>query len=245
MSRIRLFTDAPLAAGSDVELRGEEAHYLGRVLRLRSDHEITLFDGSGAEFCAIIRNVARNRIMVAVTRRIDRNVESPLRLHLVQAVSRGERMDFVVQKATELGVFRITPVLTEFSMVRLDPERADKRLQHWQGIARSACEQCGRNRLPVIDQPVALSGWLEENHLQEGGGIILQPGAAGSLRDVSPWHDPLAVVVGPEGGFSEAEYGMAAASGFRAVGLGPRVLRTETAAIAVLAALQALSGDLR
>jgi 16S rRNA (uracil1498-N3)-methyltransferase len=153
-------------------------------------------------------------------------------------------MDFVVQKSTELGVRRITPVSSEYSVVRLDEKRTEKRVHHWRGIAASACEQCGRNTLPVIDPPVSLRNWLGEHRNNEGMRLILRPGSGTSLKSVDVSDNRLTVLVGPEGGFSDAEYDLAAATGFESAGLGPRVLRTETAALAVLTVLQSIHGDL-
>ena len=173
------------------------------------------------------------------------DAESPLEIHLLQGVSRGERMDLVIQKATELGVRRITPVMTGYGVVKLDPERALKKTAHWQGVAISACEQCGRNRLPQIEPPVALRNWMGEHLEDDGARLIMKPGAGGSLHDVAGVDGPVSVLVGPEGGFTETEYELADTAGFSPVGFGPRILRTETAAIAIIAALQALHGDCR
>jgi len=244
MSRTRLYTDEPLQAGSDTELRGDAAHYVGRVLRLAPEDEVTLFDGSGCEYPAVVRRVTRSSVTLTPLEAISRDVESALRIRLLQGVSRGERMDFVVQKATELGVAGITPVLTERSVVRLDAGRAHKRVLHWRGVAASACEQCGRNVLPVIDTPIDLREWLGANRQAGDTRVILKPGTDATLASLPAGVDIVTVLVGPEGGFSEAEYEAAAITGFQPVGLGPRILRTETAALAIVVALQALHGDL-
>ena len=164
----RLFTQEPVAAGKRVTLAEDRARYIGRVLRLRPDDMLTLFDGSGREFQARILSISRDAAELEVVRQFDADVESPLGVHLLQGVSRGERMDFVIQKATELGVHRITPVITAYSVVKLDTGRALKKIAHWHGVAVSACEQCGRNRLPTIDAPVPLRNWIGE-HLQGDG----------------------------------------------------------------------------
>jgi 16S rRNA (uracil1498-N3)-methyltransferase len=244
MSDTRLYTDAPLAAGKSVEIRDDRARYVGRVLRLRPDDPVTLFDGSGAEYPATIASLRKDVVTLNVTDclRIDR--ESPLRVRLLQGLSRGERMDFVVQKATELGVARITPLFTEYCVVKLDEKRARKKTAHWRGVAASACEQCGRNVIPDIDSPIGLRNWLGDNPQDDSRRIILQPGADASIGAVDEALDAVTVLVGPEGGFSHAEYEVAADCGFRAVGFGPRILRTETAAVAILTALQTLYGDL-
>jgi 16S rRNA (uracil1498-N3)-methyltransferase len=168
-----------------------------------------------------------------------------LKIHLVQGISRGERMDIVVQKATELGVKRITPVLTEYGVVKLDPDRAEKRREHWQKIAASACEQSGRTRLPLIDTPLPLKSWFGSKPQSVDAELILTPGAASSLASLTAPQTKVCLMIGPEGGFSDSERSDAKVSGFTAVSLGPRVLRTESAAIAALAVLQSLWGDLR
>jgi 16S rRNA (uracil1498-N3)-methyltransferase len=244
MSDTRLYTDAPLAPGEPVELHDDRARYVSRVLRLRPDDVVTIFDGRGAEYLARISALSKDRVLLTVDeqRKVDR--ESQLRIHLLQGISRGERMDFAVQKATELGVALLTPVLTEFSVVKLNEKRAQKKTRHWQAIAASACEQCGRNVLPVIEPPITLRNWMGEHHTAEGKRIVLQPGANTSVSGLGEPVDEITVLVGPEGGFSDTEYELAAACHFQAVGLGPRILRTETAAAAILTALQTLYGDL-
>jgi 16S rRNA (uracil1498-N3)-methyltransferase len=244
MSSTRLYIEQPIVAGSEAEISGDPANYVGRVLRLKAGDALTLFDGRGAEYEAVLRSLSKSSIRVTVGDKCLRSTESPLRIHLLQGVSRGERMDLVVQKATELGVHRITPVLTDHTMVRLDDKRAAKRTQHWKGIAASACEQCGRNVLPVVDSPIALRTWISEHPGDQAPRLIMTPGAAVSLASVRPVEDRLTLLIGPEGGFSDAEYELAELTGFKSVGFGPRVLRTETAALAILAALQVLFGDL-
>lgn len=172
------------------------------------------------------------------------NRESPLNIHLLQGVSRGERMDIVVQKTTELGVNRITPVLSEFSVVKLDKKRAAKKQNHWQKIAISACEQCGRNRVPVIDAPIQLRNWFGENLEASGLRTILAPAADGTIYRHDENEIEHILLIGPEGGFSDDEYEQAKIAGFVAANFGPRILRTETAAIATIATLQARYGDL-
>jgi 16S rRNA (uracil1498-N3)-methyltransferase len=244
MSRTRLHIDSQLSANSEFELTGDAARYIGRVLRLGPNDDLTVFDGRGGEYPATILSQARNSIRLAIAEHIDRDVESPLGIHLLQGISRGERMDVVVQKATELGVQRITPLITEYSVVKLEAKRAGKRLRHWRGIATSACEQSGRNIPPEIDSPQPLRTWLGENIDSSGTRLILKPGDKCSIRSIDSDIQQLTLLIGPEGGFSDAEYDLAEVTGFHAVGFGPRILRTETAAIAVIAALQTLLGDL-
>jgi 16S rRNA (uracil1498-N3)-methyltransferase len=239
----RVYVDAPLAAGTRVTLEGGAARHVTRVLRLRVGEALTLFNGSGGEYAASIEQSQGGRVAVAVgeQRAIER--ESPLALTLAQGVSRGERMDLVVQKATELGVSGLVPVLTERSVVRLTAQQADRRLNHWRAIAAAACEQSGRNRLPAIAAAVPLTDFLRSG--TDGvTRLLLSPGAGATLADVPRPVTAVTVLIGPEGGLAQAEQEAAVAAGFKPVRLGPRVLRTETAAIAALTLLQREFGDL-
>ena len=240
----RLFVSQALINGTSVVVEGDRARYLGRVLRLRVGDAITVFDGSGPEWPAMIEGMTKSTATLQLGDSVEAGTESPLSLHLVQGVSRGERMDYVVQKATELGVKRITPVLTEYGVVKLDGERAAKRRDHWQGVAASACEQSGRTRLPLIDAPMSLKQWFGEKPAEADVDLILRPGAATPLAKVEVPATKACILIGPEGGFSDTEYEDAEIAGFRAVSLGPRILRTETAAAAALAVMQASWGDL-
>ncbi len=244
MSINRIYIEATINVGDQIVVRGDRAHYISRVLRRRPGDMLILFDGSGAEFPAVIRSLARDRVDVSTTDRIERSAESPLAVTLLQGISRGERMDYVIQKATEVGVTRIVPVRTEFSVVRLDEKRAAKRLLHWRSVAASACEQCGRNRLPEIGLPGSLPALLGDFRQHAGTKLILRPDADETLGSAKIDDNEVTVLIGPEGGFSDTEYENAEAAGFSAVRCGPRILRTETAAVAALAALQALYGDL-
>jgi 16S rRNA (uracil1498-N3)-methyltransferase len=244
MSKTRLFSPIRLTAGTEMRLGDDQSRYVGKVLRQKPGDALTLFDGHGGEFRTTIAAIDRKGVDVVVEEHRDTDVESSLVIHLLQGVSRGERMDFVVQKATELGVSRITPVITEFSVVKLDKSRAARRQEHWSKIIVSACEQCGRNVLPHIDAPLSLRNWFGENLHASGSKLVLVPGSAGGLATLAASESQVTILVGPEGGFSDAEYEQAAAAGFSAAGLGPRTLRTETAALAAIAALQTLYGDL-
>lgn len=244
MITTRLFVPFPLAATQTACLEGEQAHYLGRVMRMRTGDAIVVFDGSGVEYAAEIVEIAKQRVVVKLAQARPRDVESPLKIHLVQGVSRGERMDFVVQKSTELGVNRITPVLTERTVVRLDHKRSGKRHLHWTRIAQNACEQCGRNRVPRIDQPMVLTKWLDLEPVADEVRLLLRPGAGRSIKNLSLPPGGVTVLIGPEGGLTDMEYEKALYAGFEAVELGPRVLRTETAALVALAVLQSRFGDL-
>jgi 16S rRNA (uracil1498-N3)-methyltransferase len=243
--KTRLFVSAPLINGAEIELDGDQARYLGRVLRARTGDELRIFNGEGAEWDASIERMSKSTVTLRVAGRHEVATESPLKIHLVQGISRGDRMDFVVQKATELGVKRITPVFTEYGVVKLDAERAAKRQEHWQGVAASACEQSGRVRLPLVDTPVHLNTWFGMRPVETDAQYILAPGADTPLTALPAPETKACILIGPEGGFSETEYENAQVVGFRAVSLGPRVMRTETAAVAALAVLQTLWGDLR
>ena len=242
MRLTRVYVDAPLASGMRVTLQGSAAGHLTRVLRLRVGEALTVFNGAGGEYAASIEHAHAGRVAVAIAelRAIER--ESPLTLTLAQGVSRGERMDLVVQKATELGASGLAPVLAERSVVRLTAQQAERRLNHWRAIAIAACEQSGRNRLPAIASPVPLKDFLRTS---DGSmRLLLSPAATATLADLPRLVSAITVLIGPEGGLAEAEQEAAVAAGFKPVRLGPRVLRTETAAIAALTLLQREFGDL-
>ena len=230
--------------GTEALLEGDRARYLGRVLRLRVGDDIRVFDGTGPEWTATIAAMTKSSATLSLGQRHEFTVESPLKVHLVQGISRGERMDYVVQRATELGVNRITPVLTEYGVVRLDERRAAKRRHHWEGVAASACEQCGRTRLPLIDTPLPLNHWFGDKPSDADVDLILAPGVSTPLSRISAPQTRVCLLIGPEGGFSETEYEDAEVAGLQPVSLGPRILRTETAAAAALAVIQANWGDL-
>ncbi|MDH4189335.1 MAG: 16S rRNA (uracil(1498)-N(3))-methyltransferase [Betaproteobacteria bacterium] len=240
---LRLYLDTPLREGLRLELPAEAAHHAGRVLRLREGEELRLFDGRGGEYPATIEAIVRARVTVSVGAQRDIERESPLGITLVQGISSGERMDLTIQKAVELGVKALQPVLSEKSIVRLDAERAQVKCAHWQRVAIAACEQCGRNRIPEVLPVRTLGEWC-----RTGGGaalrLLLSPRTQTRLREALVLPAPeIVLAIGPEAGFSADEEAMLHAAGYVAVRLGPRVLRTETAAPAVLAALNALAGD--
>jgi 16S rRNA (uracil1498-N3)-methyltransferase len=238
-----VYVDAALESGTDIILPAGAGAHLLRVLRLRPGAAVTLFNGRGGEYLARIARIKRTEVMVSVGEHQPIERESPFPLTLAQGVSRGERMDLVVQKATELGVSQLVPVLTERSIVRLDEEQTGRKSSHWRAIAIAACEQCGRNRLPQVALPARLPEFLAapaEGTLR----LLLSPSAARGIEDVPRPGTAATVLIGPEGGLSEAEQADAEAAGFMAVNLGPRVLRTETAAIAALTLLQREFGDL-
>jgi len=235
----RFFIDLPLSLGEH-ELPEAQAHYIGRVLRLTEGAAVQLFDGSGSEFLGELIEVGKKRVRVSLGECLAGQAESPLKVHLGQGLSRGERMDWAIQKATELGVAEITPIVSERCEVRLKDERADKRLTHWRQVAISACEQCGRSTLPLIHAPVALSDWLGQ--IEADLKLVLHPVAEPLASHAKPI--TLAFLIGPEGGLADAEVTQAQQAGFHAARLGPRVLRTETAPVVALAVAQQLWGDL-
>lgn len=244
MRLTRVHVRGPLAAGHRHTIEGDAANHIARVLRLKSGDALVLFDGRGGEHAARIEELRRGAVIVEVGERSDLWRESPLSLTLAQGISRGERMDWVMQKATEIGVTRIVPVLTERTVVKLDSRQSQRKLQHWQGIATAACEQCGRTRMPDIDPPVGLHEFLRREGEMPGARLLLSP--AGELRigDLQKPDGGVTVLIGPEGGLAEPEQRAALDAGFVAVRLGPRVLRTETAAVAALTLLQHQFGDL-
>ncbi|GAB3372162.1 RsmE family RNA methyltransferase [Azotobacter armeniacus] len=234
----RLFIDAPLSLGRH-DLPEAQSHYIGRVLRLAAGDAVQLFDGSGREYIGELAEVGKKSVQVELREELAGLAESPLRIHLGQGLSRGERMDWAIQKATELGVAHITPIVSERCEVRLKNERADKRLAHWRQIAISACEQCGRSVVPSIHPPMLLGDWLACT--QAGLKLVLHPLAETLTSHARP--ASLAFLIGPEGGLSEAEVAEAQRAGYQAARLGPRVLRTETAPVVALSVAQQLWGD--
>jgi 16S rRNA (uracil1498-N3)-methyltransferase len=240
MRLTRVYSERALGADREVTLGASAAAHVGRVLRLGVGAELTLFDGSGGEYAATIVDSRGTvlRVRLGAHQPIER--ESPLRITLAQALARGERMDWVIQKATELGVAVLAPLETERSVVKLDARQAEKRREHWRGIVIAACEQSGRNRLPEILAPAPFEEWLA--NARAGTRLLLEPSATAGLKSIATVPD-LTLLVGPEGGLSPTERALAVDAGFKPVRMGPRVLRTETAAIAALSALQALLGD--
>ncbi|HQX78552.1 MAG TPA: 16S rRNA (uracil(1498)-N(3))-methyltransferase [Steroidobacteraceae bacterium] len=253
MRQVRVYSADPLAAHSEQELgRAASAHVL-RVLRLRAGDALTLFDGRGGEYPARLVRTGRAAAVVEVGAHLPLERESPLAITLLQSLARGEKMDFIVQKGTELGVARIVPVAVGRSVMRVPDGRADRKLEHWRAVAASACEQCGRNRLPQIDAPVDLPSALALATSSEMR-VLLSPEAPDTLSSVVRAHGTggtgtpcpsIALLIGPEGGLEDGEAVAAARHGFLAARFGPRVLRTETAALAAITALQVMAGDLQ
>lgn len=234
----RFFIDAPLSLGQH-ELPETQAHYIGRVLRHAVGDAVQLFDGSGQEFLGELIEVGKKSVRVELRECFAGMPESPLQIHLGQGLSRGERMDWAIQKATELGAQVISPIISERCEVRLKDERADKRMAHWRQVAISACEQCGRSVVPLIHPPILLADWLQQTEAQLK--LVLHPVAEPLLSHAKP--ESLAFLIGPEGGLADDEVERAKAAGFHAARLGPRVLRTETAPVVALSVAQQLWGD--
>lgn len=240
---MRFHIAEPLAEHSEITLPEDVAHHLVKVLRSETGTRFTLFNGQGGEFTAELVEAGKKTARARLLGFQPGDRESVLHTHLGQVMSRGERMDYVIQKATELGVSVITPLSSERCELKLrGEERADKKLEHWRQIAISACEQCGRNRLPVINPPLALPEWLPT--VDSASRWVLAPSVQGGPAAL-PVPPSAALLIGPEGGLSMAEIAQAEAAGFLPWQLGPRVLRTETAPVAALAALQLLYGDFR
>ena len=241
MSAPRFHIDHALALGARFSLPAGPARHAARALRLTEGDAITLFNGRGGEFAARIDRIHKDEVAVSITGFADIERESRLRVMLAQGISSGERMDYTLQKAVELGVAAIQPIAAKRSVVKLSSERADRRVAHWQGVVASTCEQCGRNQVPAVAAPLTLANWLGQ---YSGGRLLfLSPQAEARLADLSAPTAMDCLIAGPEGGFEADEIAALHAAGAIPVRLGPRVLRTETAALAALAAMQTLWGD--
>ena len=239
----RIFQPVPLRRGEPCRLDARGVNHVVRVLRLRPGAAIVVFNGEGGEYDGTLVEATRHHAVVQLNEFRDPATESPLDITLAQGVSRGERMDYTLQKAVELGVRHIAPLMMERCTVRLSGQRLEKRLRHWRGIVVHACEQSGRHRVPDVAAALPLSHWLEQR--DAGTGIMLDPDADRSLTELPAPNGPVTLAIGPEGGLNPMEKRQLEEHGFIPVRLGPRTLRTETAGIAALAVLQALWGDFR
>ena len=238
----RLYLPVPLTVGATVALDDNAFNHAVRVLRLKPGAALMLFNGAGGAFTATLTDIGKRDAWARVAEVLPGEVESPLRVVLAQGISRGEKMDYTLQKAVELGVAAIQPLFAERGGVDLAGERWARRVQHWRGIVIGACEQCGRNRLPELREPLPLAEWLKQP-ADPGLWLLLDPLAERGLRGLEPPVETVMLLIGPEGGLSPAEIAQASTAGFIGVRLGPRVLRTETAGVAALAAVQTLWGD--
>lgn len=238
----RIYHPDPLPSQGDVTLTDDAANHIGRVLRMQPGQAVLLFDGSGAQFPATLSDVTKKQVSVTISARDDHSVESPLDLELGQVISRGEKMEFTIQKSVELGVNVITPLISARCGVKLNAERLEKKRQQWQKIAIGACEQSGRNRVPEVRPVMMLEAWSQEAFA--GLKLNLHPRAPYSINTLPERPSKLRLLIGPEGGLSDEEIAMTRDCDFKEILLGPRVLRTETAALTAITALQVRFGDL-
>ncbi|MES2217397.1 MAG: 16S rRNA (uracil(1498)-N(3))-methyltransferase [Pseudomonadota bacterium] len=243
MTIARIYQQVDLSEGALVTLDDVASHHLARVLRAKIQDPVTVFNGSGGEYASVIETITKKSVTLRINKFNAREAESPLNLYLAQGIARGEKMDYIIQKAVELGVKKIIPLLTERSTVKLAQDRREKRWQHWQSIIISACEQCGRNRLPELAPVQNFRDWVSAAQADQC--FVLAPLSTSKLRDyqVKPSASVI-LLIGPEGGLSEPEINAALTRQFSALNLGPRILRTETAAVAALSALQCSFGDM-
>jgi 16S rRNA (uracil1498-N3)-methyltransferase len=238
----RFYCPFPLAPGATVELPPEAAHHATRVLRLAEGDAVELFDGRGGEWRGRLRYSGKT-VTVALEFFVAEDREAPLRVTIAQALPAADKMDWIIQKGVELGAVEFRPLVARRSVIRLSGERMQRRVNHWQNVAVAACEQCRRNRVPRVAAPVDLPQFLGEAAAQNDIRLIMAPGADLRLAQMSRPAGGVTLLIGPEGGFEDGELAAAASAGFRGLSLGPRVLRTETAAMAALSAMMALWGD--
>lgn len=239
----RIYLPQYLETGITVEMDSRSLRHVVQVLRLKTNDSLILFNGEGGEYEASLTFTDKRRATAEVGVFRDINRESSLGTHLGLGISKGERMDFALQKAVELGVTQITPLYTAHCVVQLNGSREQKRYDHWHAVLISACEQCGRNTLPVLHTPSAFSHWIQQTVTRTK--LIFDPVSNACLSDLKPDKHDVVLCIGPEGGFSSDEVTQALATGFNGISLGPRILRTETAALAAVTAIQSLWGDLR
>lgn len=242
MSSPRFFCDAKLGPGAQLDLPDSAAHHAQRVLRLKAGDKVTLFNGDGHDYTCELLRVSKEGVSAKISGQTPIERESPLNVTLAQCISSGDRMDLTLQKSVELGIARIQPLAAERSVVKLSSERAEKRLQHWQNVVISACEQSGRATVPEVLPPMPLLHWLaqQDDYTLK---LILNPFTERRLHDLAQPQGPICLLIGCEGGFAPGEVTAALHAGFTDVKLGPRILRTETAGLAALTALQTLWGD--
>ena len=238
----RIYHPEPLIVDQDVSLAADAVNHLANVLRLKAGHPVVLFNGDGNEYSAELLEVGKRQVTASVDSKLSISVESGLSIHLGQGISRGDRMELVMQKAVELGVTDITPLITERCGVKLNEQRWQKKLTQWHKIIISACEQCGRNILPTLHPAMPFGDWISQSTDQLR--LTLHPRAEKSIRHLEVPPKGVRLLIGPEGGFADSEIYATEQAGFQTVQLGPRVLRTETAALASITALQAMYGDL-
>jgi 16S rRNA (uracil1498-N3)-methyltransferase len=243
MSNLRFYNPEYLKIGATVKLSDNAAAHATRVLRLEISDEIVLFNGDGNDYICAISSIKKSEVLAIVKSFVKITNESPLNITLLQGISSGDRMDYTIQKAVELGVTAIVPINTSRSVVKLSAERAEKRLAHWQSVVHSACEQSGRANIPQVAAPIDLSAWLSRNPHNNATRILLNPIGAMRLAELQKPTGNIELLIGAEGGLSQAEIEAALSHGFQSVILGARILRTETAALTAIAAMQTIWGD--
>ena len=238
----RLYVPIPLSPDASFILPEEQSHYIGKVLRMKSGDQLILFNGEGGEYDACLTDIQKKSITVQTSLFRDINNESTLSIHLGLALSKGDRMDFAIQKSTELGVSEITPIISDRTELKLSGDRLIKKVQHWQKIAISACEQCSRHIPPTINTPISLNDWL--THTKSDISFVLHHRTTKAIESFSETPNNIALLIGPEGGLTVDEISLAEENNFNALRLGPRVMRTETAPIAAISILQYRWGDI-
>jgi len=243
MANLRFYTPSPLALGASVQLSESAAAHATRALRLNVGDDAVLFNGDGFNYSCTLTDIKKNSVTAVVNSATEVHNESPLNITLVQAISSGDRMDFTIQKAVELGVKNIQPISSKRSVVKLSAERAEKRTEHWQNIAISACEQSGRAYVPSVLAPTSLEQWLSKNASANSTRILLNPIGAVRLTEITKPTGEIQLLIGAEGGLSQEEIDLATTHSFQSIVLGPRILRTETAALTAIAAMQLAWGD--
>lgn len=243
MAKPRFYHPHPMRLGDIVTLSDNASAHATRALRLQLGDSLDLFNGDGHDYQCVLSSTSKTAATAEIKLKTLNSNESPLQITLLQGISSGTRMDYTIQKATELGVTNIQPLATERSVVKLSAERAEKRLAHWQNIVHSACEQCGRATIPAVLAPLSLNQWLAKEATTVSARILLNPVGATRLADLSLNHASIALLIGAEGGLTEAEIQLASQHGFKSVVLGPRILRTETAALTAITVMQSLWGD--
>lgn len=242
MRTIRCYVDLDLNVGKEIILPEITSNHLLRVLRLELNDTFQLFNGDGSDYQAKLIHVEKKHSKAIIFSTHTTNNESPLKIHLFQSIARGEKMDLILQKATELGIRSFTPMVSDRTEVKLDIERSEKKLQHWQGVIRSACEQSGRSTLPVLHEPVGLKQIAANSVFTQA--YYLDPKATNRIQNLKIYADnEVNLAIGPEGGFSDRDLELLQIAKFQGLTIGPRILRTETAGIAIIAALQSQFGD--
>lgn len=243
MANLRFFTDSPLALNADIQLSESAAAHATRALRLNVGDKAIIFNGDGFDYACTLTSVKKNTVTATITSAKAISNESPLDITLLQGISSGDRMDFTIQKAVELGVKRIQPINSQRSVVKLTQDRAEKRIEHWQNVAISACEQSGRAFVPKVLPPLSLENWLSQNPYNNTLRILLNPVGAKRLNKIPKPASTIELLIGAEGGLSQGEIDLASSQNFQSIVLGPRILRTETAALTAISVMQSLWGD--